>query len=116
MFKSKTFFSINTFSRYSHSIINDDNKIPTDNFLNYSSDAFSIFDNFGSFAFTQVKDNVVGNIVKLRAKYSTDPVRFNTLQDIIQNEIDEETTQLENSSTDALMWLTRYIIFNLRFT
>jgi hypothetical protein len=49
--------------------------------------------------------------VKLRAKYSTDPIKFSTLQDIIQNEVDEKTTQVENSSTDALMWLIRYIIY-----
>ncbi len=88
-------------------IVENGTLIPSEHFLNYSQDVFSIFDNFGSSAFSEVKENVYGNIVKLRGKLSTDPIKFHVLQTIVQSEIEKGTTMIENSSTDALMWLIR---------
>ena len=44
---------------------------------------------------------------KLREKYSKDPEKYKTLQDIVESEIGEKTTKAKNSATDALMWLKR---------
>ena len=49
----------------------------------------------------------LSSIQKLRKKYNTDKEKFATLQDIVESEIEEKTTRVKNSATDALLWLKR---------
>ena len=46
---------------------------------------------------------------KLREKFAKDPEKFKTLQDIVESEIAENTTDAKNSATDALLWLKRLV-------
>jgi len=112
--KSKTFFSQKKYCFKELKLVLK-NEIPTEYFLGCCSDIFSLFDNFGSSAFLPVKVDIYGNINKLKQKYSTDVKRFHTLQSIVQSEIDEKTTNVKNSATDALMWLKRAICFLKEF-
>jgi pleckstrin family protein A (phosphoinositide binding specific) protein 8 len=90
-------------------------EIETSRFLDCCSDVFSILDYFGSTAFLPVKIDVYGNINKIRTKYTTDPKKYHYLQGIVQSEINEKTTNVKNSATDALMWLRRAIWFLKEF-
>ncbi|XP_033101989.1 pleckstrin homology domain-containing family A member 8-like isoform X2 [Anneissia japonica] len=92
-----------------------DFSIPTDIFLNACVSVVGFFDALNSSAFTPVKMDVNGNIKKLQQKYSTDPVAFDTLQKIVMQEIDNNTTQVKNSATDALMWLRRALSYICEF-
>eukprot|EP00058_Branchiostoma_floridae_P019947 XP_002605437.1 hypothetical protein BRAFLDRAFT_120663 [Branchiostoma floridae] len=58
-----------------------------------------------------VKMDVQGNIRKLTQKYSTNPVVYCTLQDIVKQEMASNSTQVKNSATDAIMWLKRGLQF-----
>lgn len=46
---------------------------------------------------------------KLSAKFSEDPERFYSLQSMVNSELRQGTQQAKNSSTDALLWLKRYV-------
>jgi pleckstrin family protein A (phosphoinositide binding specific) protein 8 len=89
--------------------------IETARFLDCCTEVFSILDYFGSTAFMPVKIDVHGNINKIRTKYTTDPKKYQYLQGIVQSEINEKTTNVKNSATDALMWLRRAIWFLQEF-
>jgi pleckstrin homology domain containing family A member 8 len=47
----------------------------------------------------------------LRQKYSIDNEKYRTLQNIVQQEVDDKVTTVKNSATDALLWLKRAIWF-----
>jgi hypothetical protein len=87
--------------------LTENNEVPTEFFLECCSDLLSLIDNFGSSAFIPVKIDVMGNIQKLKQKHSKDPVKYLTLQAIVQDEVNEKVTHVKNSATDALMWLRR---------
>lgn len=112
--KSKTFFSTKKYC-FQQIKLTQTNEIPTEFFLGCCSDIFSLFDNFGSSAFLPVKVDIYGNINKLKQKYSADQKRYHTLQSIVQSEIDEKTTTVKNSATDALLWLKRALWFLKEF-
>ena len=67
--------------------------------------------NLGSTAFAPVRSDMSGNMDKLRAKMLSAPVRFSTLQAIVTAEVEEGTTAASGSSTDALLWLRRGLVF-----
>lgn len=112
--KSKTFFSQKKHC-FKQIKLSPTNEIPTEYFLGCCSDIFSLFDNFGSSAFLPVKVDIYGNINKLKQKYSGDVKRYHTLQSIVRAEIQDQTTTVKNSATDALMWLKRAIWFLREF-
>ncbi|CAH1251670.1 GLTP [Branchiostoma lanceolatum] len=85
--------------------------IPTKPFLDACDRMVPFLDVLGSTAFAPVKSDITGNIKKLTQKYSTDPARYSTLQDIVKQEMDTKTTKAKNSATDALLWLKRALQF-----
>ncbi|XP_066913847.1 glycolipid transfer protein-like [Clytia hemisphaerica] len=91
--------------------IPEDGKINTDAFLKACSEIVPFFDVLGSTAFAPVKSDINGNIAKLRKKYDTNQEKFITLQDIVNSEIESNTTKAKNSATDALLWLKRALSF-----
>ncbi|XP_071943211.1 pleckstrin homology domain-containing family A member 8-like [Antedon mediterranea] len=108
------FFSSLPFS-FSDVKLGHDFSIPTEPFLKACVNVVGFFDALNSSAFTPVKMDVNGNIKKLQQKYSTDPVAFETLQKIVQQEIKNNTTRVKNSATDALMWLRRALSYICEF-
>ena len=56
-----------------------------------------------------------GNISKIRTKYETDREKFPNLQAIILHEKSTNTTSVQNSATDAIMWLKRGLTFVKEF-
>ncbi|XP_078580876.1 pleckstrin homology domain-containing family A member 8-like [Branchiostoma floridae x Branchiostoma japonicum] len=85
--------------------------IPTKPFLDACRRMVPFFDHLGETAFAPVKSDINGNILKLTKKYSTNPDRYSTLQDIVKQEMAEKTTKAKHSATDALLWLRRALVF-----
>lgn len=90
-------------------------EIPTEPFLLASGDFLPILDKLGSKAFQPVKMDISGNISKIRIKYQTDEAKFSTLQSIVMFEKQNNTTNVSNSATDAIMWLKRGLTFVKEF-
>ena len=89
----------------------EDGQIVTETFLDACSEIVPFFDVLGATAFAPVKADLNGNITKLRNKFLTNPIQFNTLQGIVNIEIEAKTTKAKNSATDALLWLKRALSF-----
>ena len=71
-------------------------------------------DILGSTAFYPVKTDIQGNIDKLKKHFLSNPV-LDTLQKLVQVEVDAGTTEKSGSATDALMWLKRALHFITAF-
>ena len=50
---------------------------------------------------------------KIRRKINQNEMKFQTLYAIVNDEIDNQTTNARNSATDALLWLKRslFVLF-----
>jgi len=71
-------------------------------------------DILGSTAFYPVKTDIQGNIDKLKKHFLSNPM-LDTLQKLVQVEVDAGTTEKSGSATDALMWLKRALHFITEF-
>lgn len=105
-----TFFSAMLHS-FTDIVLEEDGGIPTTPFLAACDDLLPFFDLIGSTAFAPVKMDLAGNIKKIRTKQLTDPVRFCTIQSIVKQEMETNTTKVRNSATDAILWLKRGLRF-----
>ncbi|CAF0996839.1 unnamed protein product [Adineta steineri] len=106
----ETFFSqlVHKFSVFNNLSFEE---FPAELFLKTCEDYFSLVDKFNSSIFTPMKSDVNGNITKLRKKINENPMKFQTLFAIINDEIESQTTTARNSATDALLWLKRAFEF-----
>ena len=66
----------------------------------------SLFDVLGSVAFTPVKNDMTGNIKKLRERQLAAPLESETLQDLCRNELKTK----KHTATEGLVWLNRYVV------
>ena len=64
--------------------------------------------------FAPVKSDVTGNVTKLQGWYDKDPSK-DTLEKLLQHEIEQNTTQTAGSATDALLWLKRGLWMMAKF-
>ncbi|MCJ1395817.1 hypothetical protein MMC18_008703 [Xylographa bjoerkii] len=81
--------------------------IPTTDFLEATESLCSLFDVMGSVAFTPVKNDMLGNVKKIRDRQLTSPAESSTLQSLV---IDELKTK-KHTATEGLLWLTRGLDF-----
>jgi len=96
--------------------IPDDKRILTIHFIESCEKIPGFFDLMGSRVFAPVKNDVVGNITKIKNRYLSAPDKFATLDDIIANERKETDKKLKAKdgngiATNALMWLKRGLKF-----
>ena len=82
-----------------------DNAIGTTEFLDAAESLTTIFDAMGSVAFSPVKNDMLGNIKKLRERYLAAPGESATLQELVQNELKTK----KHVATEGLVWLVRYV-------
>ncbi|XP_038125458.1 pleckstrin homology domain-containing family A member 8 isoform X2 [Cyprinodon tularosa] len=109
-----TFF--NTMShRFSDMRLDDDNGIPSQEFLDSCYAIVPVLDKLGSTVFAPVKMDFVGNIKKIQQKLMSDPDSFPTLQSIVLHEVQTNVAQVRNSATEALLWLRRGLKFLKEF-
>ena len=64
-------------------------------------------DLLGSVAFTPVKNDMTGNITKVRTRYLAHPLLSKTLQGLVRSEL----SQKQHKATEGLLWLTRGLDF-----
>ncbi|XP_072316106.1 pleckstrin homology domain-containing family A member 8 [Eucyclogobius newberryi] len=110
----ETFFSTMS-HRFSDINLDDDNAIPTQEFLDSCYAIVPVLDKLGSTVFAPVKMDFVGNIKKINQKLMSDPDNFPTLQSIVLHEVEREVAQVRNSATEALLWLRRGLKFLMEF-
>ncbi|KAF7669462.1 hypothetical protein LDENG_00186650 [Lucifuga dentata] len=110
----ETFFSTMS-HRFSDIRLDDDNGIPTQEFLDSCYAIVPVLDKLGSTVFAPVKMDFVGNIKKIHQKLMSDPESFPTLQSIVLHEVHTDVAQVRNSATEALLWLGRGLKFLKEF-
>ncbi|RKO96308.1 hypothetical protein CXG81DRAFT_10182 [Caulochytrium protostelioides] len=81
-------------------------EIPTDEFLQATEDLIRIFDTMGA-AFVVVKNDMHGNVVKIRTRRQQDPAGTVTLQALVKS----EKAAGANTATEGLLWLKRALQF-----
>uniref|UniRef100_A0A8C2XEY0 Pleckstrin homology domain-containing family A member 8 n=1 Tax=Cyclopterus lumpus TaxID=8103 RepID=A0A8C2XEY0_CYCLU len=110
----ETFFSTMS-HRFSDIRLDDDNGIPTQEFLDSCYAIVPVLDKLGSTVFAPVKMDFVGNIKKINQKLMSDPDSFPTLQSIVLYEVQTDVARVRNSATEALLWLGRGLKFLKEF-
>ncbi|XP_042346543.1 pleckstrin homology domain-containing family A member 8 [Plectropomus leopardus] len=110
----ETFFSTMS-HRFSDIRLDDDNGIPTQEFLDSCYAIVPVLDKLGSTVFAPVKMDFVGNIKKIHQKLMSDTDSFPTLQSIVLHEVQTDVAQVRNSATEALLWLRRGLKFLKEF-
>ncbi|XP_044063416.1 pleckstrin homology domain-containing family A member 8 [Siniperca chuatsi] len=110
----ETFFSTMS-HRFSDIRLDDDNGIPTQEFLDSCYAIVPVLDKLGSTVFAPVKMDFVGNIKKIHQKLMSEPDSFPTLQSIVLHEVQTDDAQVRNSATEALLWLRRGLKFLKEF-
>ncbi|XP_035527742.1 pleckstrin homology domain-containing family A member 8 [Morone saxatilis] len=110
----ETFFSTMS-HRFSDIRLDDDNGIPTQEFLESCYAIVPVLDKLGSTVFAPVKMDFVGNIKKIHQKLMSDADSFPTLQSIVLYEIQTDVARVRNSATEALLWLRRGLKFLKEF-
>ncbi|KAF3691826.1 Pleckstrin -like proteiny domain-containing family A member 8 [Channa argus] len=101
--------------KFSDIRLDDDNGIPTQEFLDSCYAIVPVLDKLGSTVFAPVKMDFVGNIKKIHQKLMSEPDSFPTLQSIVLHEIQTDVSQVRNSATEALLWLRRGLKFLKEF-
>ncbi|KAH8882617.1 glycolipid transfer protein [Thozetella sp. PMI_491] len=84
-----------------------DNAISTTEFLDASEALTTMFDVLGSVAFSPVKNDMLGNVKKIRDRQLAAPGESATLQELVLNELKTKS----HKATEGLLWLTRGLEF-----
>ncbi|EZF69506.1 hypothetical protein H105_07972 [Trichophyton soudanense CBS 452.61] len=84
-----------------------DNAISTTEFLEAAESLVKLFDILGSVAFTPVKNDLLGNIKKIRDRQLAAPAESETLQALVLNELKAK----QHKATKGLVWLIRGLDF-----
>uniref|UniRef100_A0A1D1Z5L8 Pleckstrin y domain-containing family A member 8 n=1 Tax=Anthurium amnicola TaxID=1678845 RepID=A0A1D1Z5L8_9ARAE len=79
-------------------------------FLDVCKLILPVLDKFGA-AMALVKSDVGGNIKRLETKYSSNPMKYNLLYIMVQEEVEAKTAKGSSSCTNGLLWLTRAMDF-----
>jgi hypothetical protein len=80
-----------------------DNAVSTAEFLEAVESMTFIFDLLGSVAFAPVKNDILGNVKKLKDRYTAAPTQSATIQDLVVNELATK----KHVATEGLVWLIR---------
>ncbi|EXJ78382.1 hypothetical protein A1O1_08782 [Capronia coronata CBS 617.96] len=87
--------------------IGPDNGISTTEFLDASEATTTLFDLLGSVAFTPVKNDMLGNVTKVRERQKAAPEGSQTLQSLCKTELASKS----HKATEGLLWLVRGLDF-----
>jgi len=84
-----------------------DNAISTSEFLEACESLTTLFDVLGSVAFKPVKNDMLGNIKKIRDRQLAAPGDSETLQSLVKSELATK----KHTATEGLLWLGRGLDF-----
>ncbi|KAK9733764.1 hypothetical protein RND81_04G090700 [Saponaria officinalis] len=82
-------------------------------FLDLCKLLLPLIDSFGS-SMSCIKDDVVHNIMKLEAKYGSNPTTYTDLYTMTKEEVHSKTARSTSSCTYALVWLNRAMDFMIQ--
>ncbi|CAG8709970.1 28463_t:CDS:2 [Dentiscutata erythropus] len=102
---SVTYFD--TITRDFCDVIITEDGIDTVTFLEAVEGVITLFNMLGSSAFNVVQKDMTGNVNKIRARYETDRIKNNTLENLVINEQKEK----KRIATEGLLWLKRGLEF-----
>ncbi|KAI9715563.1 MAG: hypothetical protein M1812_005867 [Candelaria pacifica] len=85
----------------------NDNAISTTEFLEASESLATLFDVLGSVAFTPVKNDILGNVKKIRERQLAAPAMSEDLQTLVLNELKTK----KHTAAEGLLWLVRGLDF-----
>ncbi|KAF6030216.1 PLEKHA8 [Bugula neritina] len=88
-----------------------DDGVNTKDFTACSEELARIFDKLSATAFSPVKNDLLGNVKKIQQKWMTDPKGLSSLEKLVSYEIKNRQHLDPNSATQALLWLTRGLMF-----
>jgi len=83
------------------------NAISTSEFLEAAEALTGLFDVLGGVAFTPVKNDIIGNIKKVRDRQLAAPAESETLQELVRNELKTK----KHTASEGLLWLNRGLDF-----
>ncbi|GAA6061851.1 hypothetical protein JCM10212_000768 [Sporobolomyces blumeae] len=84
-----------------------DQGVDTLQFLEATEGLIGIFDLLGSAAFSVVKNDMNGNVKKIRDRYEAYPAQSQTLENLV----DAEKVEKKKTATEGLLWLLRGLKF-----
>ncbi|KLU82398.1 HET-C2 protein [Magnaporthiopsis poae ATCC 64411] len=84
-----------------------DNAVDSAAFLDAAESLTTIFDLLGSVAFTPVKNDMLGNVKKIRDRLLAAPAESETIQELVVNEIKTK----KHTAAEGLLWLVRGLEF-----
>lgn len=87
--------------------VSADQGVSTSEFLDASEATTTLFDLLGSVAFTPVKNDMTGNIAKVRERQLAAPDTAATLQSLVKAELASKS----HKATEGLLWLVRGLDF-----
>ncbi|KAJ5135087.1 uncharacterized protein N7515_004365 [Penicillium bovifimosum] len=90
--------------------IGADDGISTTEFLEAAESLVTLFDVLGSAAFTPVKNDLLGNIKKVRERQLAAPAESETLQALVVNELKTG----KHVAAEGLVWLIRGLDFTVQ--
>jgi hypothetical protein len=102
----KTWFDTHK-THFTNVPISSSQEISTTEFLDASEATTTLFDLLGSVAFTPVKNDMVGNITKVRERQKAAPEGSSTLQSLVKTELASKS----HRATEGLVWLVRGLDF-----
>jgi len=101
------------FSRPEHIFpLLEDGKIPTEQFLK-ACQGIADFVGFLGVAFSPVKSDIWGNVLKVKTKFETNPIAMRYVQDLVDVDLREHNGHL-GIATEGLLWLKRGLEFMLQ--
>ncbi|EHK20330.1 uncharacterized protein TRIVIDRAFT_77427 [Trichoderma virens Gv29-8] len=83
------------------------NAVATTQFLDAAESLTTMFDVLGSVAFSPVKNDMLGNVKKLRDRQLAAPAESGNIQDLCRNELKTK----KHTATEGLLWLVRGLEF-----
>ncbi|KAK5092421.1 hypothetical protein LTR70_005544 [Exophiala xenobiotica] len=84
-----------------------DQGVDTSTFLDAAEATATLFDLLGSVAFTPVKNDMIGNVKKIRDRQLASPGNSSTLQSLCKSELAGKS----HKATEGLLWLVRGLDF-----
>uniref|UniRef100_A0A1I7VUH7 GLTP domain-containing protein n=1 Tax=Loa loa TaxID=7209 RepID=A0A1I7VUH7_LOALO len=88
----------------------ENDKVPTEQFLR----ACQGIANFVGTAFIPVKNDINGNVIKVRRKYESGKDKCKYIEDLIEDDLAENRGKM-GTATEGLLWLKRGLEFMLEF-
>ncbi|KAL4003856.1 Glycolipid transfer protein (GLTP) family protein [Acanthocheilonema viteae] len=91
----------------------EDDKVPTEQFLR-ACQGIANFVGLLGIAFIPIKNDISGNITKIRTKYESGKDKYKYIEDLIEDDLVKNNGKM-GTATEGLLWLKRGLEFMFEF-